>query len=139
MLKRPLYRGEIIYGKTASAYGREVGRLVTRNERVREKAQIQTPEETWTRLAINESLRIVDSELAARLDTRRTDRRTRYLTSLGAKNGKMPEKAWGKYLLTGGLLVCPTCGGQFEGLTFPKEVYVCSTPRRKRPALARTR
>ena len=132
MLKRPLYRGEIVYGKTKSAYGREQGKRVTGKGRTREKAQIPTPEETWIRLPVNESLRIVDPELAARVDARRTDRRTRYLTSLGSKNSKHPEKAWGKYLLTGGLLVCPTCGGHFEGLKYPKQVYVCST-RRRRP------
>ena len=73
----------------------------------------------------------MDAEVTARVDARRTDRRARYLTSLGAKNGKRPEKAWGKYLLTGGLLVCPTCGGHFEGLKYPKQVYVCATRRRK--------
>ena len=125
VLKRPLYRGELVYGQTRSATARELRKLG------REKAQIPTPEETWIRLPVDESLRIVDAELAARVDARRTDRRTRYLTSLGAKNGKKPEKAWGKYLLTGGMLVCPTCGGHFEGLKYPKQVYVCSTRRRK--------
>jgi site-specific DNA recombinase len=138
VLNRPLYRGEILYGKTKSAYGRELGKLVTRKGRVREKAQIPTPEAAWIRLPVNESLRIVDPELAARVDARRTDRRTRYLTSLGAKNGKMPEKTWGKYLLTGGLLVCPTCGGHFEGVKYPKQVYVCSTRRRKPGACPNT-
>ena len=138
VLKRPLYRGEVVYGKTKSAYGRELGKLTTGKERVREKAQIPTPEETWIRLPVDESLRIVDAELAARVDARRTDRRTRYLTSLGAKNGKKPERAWGKYLLTGGMLVCPTCGGHFEGLKYPKQVYVCSTRRRKPGACPNT-
>ncbi len=131
VLKRPLYRGEIVYGKTKSASGRELRKLKTRKGRARERAQIKTPEETWIRLPVNESLRIVDAELAARVDARRTDRRTRYLSSLGAKHGKRPERAWGKYLLTGGLLVCPTCGGHFEGLKYPKQVYVCATRRRK--------
>jgi hypothetical protein len=131
VLKRPLYRGEVVWGRTKSAYGRELGKLATRRGRKREKGQIPTPEDSWIRLPVNESLRIVDPELAARVDARRTDRRTRYLTSLGAKNGKMPEKTWGKYLLTGGMLICPTCGGHFEGLKYPKEVYVCSTRRRK--------
>ena len=92
VLKRPLYRGEIVWGRTASKYGRELGKVVTRKGRVREKAQLPTPEASWTRLPVNESLRIVSAELAARVDARRTDRRTRYLTSLGAKNSKMPEK-----------------------------------------------
>ena len=72
------------------------------------------------------------------MDARRTDRRTRDLTSRGAKNGKKPERAWGKYLLTGGMLVCPTCGGHFEGLRFPRAVYVCSTRRRKPGACPNT-
>jgi site-specific DNA recombinase len=138
VLKRPLYRGEIVWGRTKSAYGRELGKLTTRNGRKREKGQIPTPEETWVRLPFNESLCIVDPELAARADARRTDRRTRYLSSLGAQNGKAPEKSWGKYLLTGGMLICPTCGGHFEGLKYPKEIYVCSTRRRKPFACSNT-
>ena len=131
VLKRPLYRGEVIYGKTKSASRRELRKLKTRKGRAREKAQIKTPVETWIRLPVNESLRIVDAELAAHVDARRTDRRRRYLTSRGAMNGKQPQKTWGKYLLTGGLLVCPTCGGHFEGLKYPRQVYVCATRRRK--------
>jgi site-specific DNA recombinase len=138
VLKRPLYRGEIVWGRTKSAYGRELGKLATTKGRKREKGQIRTPEETWTRLPVNASLTIVDPALAARADARRNDRRTRYLTSLGAQNGKMPEKTWGKYLLTGGMLICPTCGGHFEGLKYPKEVYVCSTRRRKPGACTNT-
>jgi hypothetical protein len=80
----------------------------------------------------------LDASLAAGVDARRTDRRTRYLASLGQKNGRAPEKAHGKYLLTGGMLICPTCGGHFEGLRYPKEVYVCSTRRRKPGACTNT-
>jgi site-specific DNA recombinase len=138
VLKRPLYRGEQVWGKTRSAYGRELGKLAMQKGRKREKGQIPTSEETWTRLPVNESLRIVDPALAARADARRIDRRTRYLSSIGAQNGKMPEKTWGKYLLTGGMLICPTCGGHFEGLKYPKEVYVCSTRRRKPGACTNT-
>lgn len=138
VLKRPLYRGEIVWGRTKSAYGRELGKLATHKGRKREKGQIPTPEETWTRLPVNASLIIVDPALASRADARRNDRRTRYLTSLGAQNGKAPEKTWGKYLLTGGMLICPTCGGHFEGLKYPKEVYVCSTRRRKPGACTNT-
>jgi site-specific DNA recombinase len=138
VLKRPLYRGEVIYGKTASAYGRELGKRTSRNGRVREKAQLPTPEETWTRLDANDALRIIDPDLAARVDARRLDRRTRYLASLSIANGRAPEKAHGKYLLTGGMLICPTCGGHFEGLKYPKEVYVCATRRRKPGACPNT-
>ena len=45
----------------------------------------------------------------------------------------MPEKAHGKYLLTGGMLICPTCRGHFEGLRLrrligPRELYDASLP-----------
>jgi hypothetical protein len=46
-----------------------------------------------------------------------------------------PERAHGKYLLSGGLLVCPTCGGHFEARIAPwrgqANVYICGTRRRK--------
>jgi hypothetical protein len=44
--------------------------------------QIAQPEETWVKLDINESLRIVDPELAARVDARHQERRTRYFSAL---------------------------------------------------------
>ena len=129
VLKRPLYRGEVLWGKTASRYGRELGP----DRGTREKGQRPTPPETWTRLEANDALRIIDPDLAAAVDARRLDRRTRYLASLGGggTTGRMPEKAHGKYLLSGGMLVCPTCGGPFEGLRYPRQEYVCSTRRRK--------
>jgi hypothetical protein len=34
-------------------------------------------------------------------------------------DGRMPEKAHGKYLLTGGMLVCPVCNGHFEARKHP--------------------
>src|SRR5689334_18542668 len=48
----------------------------------------------------------------------------------------MPEKAHGKYLLTGGMLKCPQCGGHFEARKYPwkghpPNVYICGTRRRK--------
>jgi hypothetical protein len=60
--------------------------------------------------------------------------RTRYLASV-AKGGKVPERAHGKYLLSGGMLICPQCGGHFEARIAPwkgqANVYICSTRRRK--------
>jgi hypothetical protein len=78
------------------------------------------------------ALRIIGVDLAERCDRRRLHMRTRYLKSL-AKGGRVPERAHGKYLLTGGMLVCPTCGGHFERLKEPwrEAVYVCATRRRK--------
>ena len=82
------------------------------------------------------ALRIVDADVAARVEARRKDRRTRYLTAR-ANGRRVPERAHGKYLLTGGLLVCPTCGGHFEARKYPwrgkgaHPVYMCATRRRK--------
>lgn len=128
VLERPLYRGEIVYGRSAKAYGRELGKRSTR-----EKGMIARPEDRWLRLD-RPALRIIDPDVVARVDARRLDRRTRYLTSV-AKGGRVPERAHGRYLLSGGLLVCPTCGGHFEARIAPwkgqANVYICSTRRRK--------
>jgi DNA invertase Pin-like site-specific DNA recombinase len=146
ILTRPLYRGEVIYGKTSKAYGREL-RKVYRGTK-REKGQIRQDEGTWVRIAdpdvaarVADRLRIIDPDLAARVDARLLDRRTRYLASVAKGDGRSPEKAHGKYLLSGGMLICPTCGGHFEGRKnpwriheaygHPDHVYVCSTRRRK--------
>jgi hypothetical protein len=87
-------------------------------------------------------LRIIDADLAARVDARRADKKSRYLQSR-VSSRRMPEKAHGRYLLTGGLLVGPTCGGHFEVLLQPwkkdgSAVYVCSTRRRKPGACTNT-
>lgn len=94
---------------------------------------IPRPEDRWLRREAS-ALRIIDPDLAARVDERRLDRRTRYLASV-AKGGRVPERAHGKYLLSGGILICPTCGGHFEARIAPwkghTNVYICSTRRRK--------
>lgn len=56
----------------------------------------------------DEPLRIVDEELAEHCDRRRLDLRTRYLASVARADGFHLERTHGKYLLTGGMLVCPT-------------------------------
>lgn len=131
VLERPLYRGEIVYGRSAKAYGRELRRV--NRDTTREKGQVRSEETTWIRRPA-EDLRIIDADLAARVDARRTDRRARYMASL-ANAGRVPERAHGKYLLSGGMLLCPTCGGhearkwQWKGN--PGEIYICATRRRK--------
>lgn len=47
VLSRPLYRGIIVYCKTAKAYGRELGK---RNGK--EKGMIPKPEDRWLRLEV---------------------------------------------------------------------------------------
>jgi DNA invertase Pin-like site-specific DNA recombinase len=130
VLERPLYRGEFVYGRSAKAYGRELG---TR-KRKREKGQVPRPEDTWIRIQRPE-LRIIEPDPAERVDARRQDRRSRYLTSLKRAKQPMPEKAHGKYLLSGGMLICPRCHGHFEARNAPWKghtgVYVCATRRRK--------
>jgi DNA invertase Pin-like site-specific DNA recombinase len=126
VLRRPLYRGELIWGRTACKYGRELPKGDKR-----EMAQIVQPEESWVKLPVNESLRIVDPELAVRVDARHTERRARYFSALAVTGTRVPERTHGKYLLTGGMLVCPTCKGHFEAIKYPQAAYVCATRRRK--------
>jgi hypothetical protein len=124
VLERPLYRGEVVYGKTACAYGRELGK-----QSAREHGQVPKPEETWTKVDMPE-LRIIDADLAARVDARREHWRSRVVAAKA--KGRAPQNASGKYLLSGGLLICPTCGGHFEAFKSPwTAVYVCATRRRK--------
>jgi site-specific DNA recombinase len=128
VLERSLYRGEVIYGRTKKAYGRELGKRSGR-----EKGMLLQPESAWLRRDAP-TLRLIDPDLADRCDARRQDRRTRYLASV-AKGGRVPERAHGRYLLSGGMLICPTCGGHFEARITPwhgvREAYICSTRRRK--------
>ena len=129
VLRRPMYRGELVYGRTATAWGRELGR----GRSSEDHAQIRQPEDTWTRV-YNDDLRIINADLAERCDKRRLGMRRRYFASKARNDGRVPERAHGKYLLTGGMLVCPTCGGNFEALKVPWKgngVYLCSTRRRK--------
>jgi site-specific DNA recombinase len=134
VLARPLYRGVLVYGKTAKAYGRELTKArsgASRRDAQREKGQVPTAEATWVRREMP-TLRIVDAELVARVDARRAAW-SRRVTAAKAK-GRAPQNASGKYLLSGGLLVCPTCGGHFEAFKAPwkpEGIYVCATRRRK--------
>jgi site-specific DNA recombinase len=128
VLDRPLYRGEVVYGRTAKVYGRELGRGATR-----EKAQRPKPAETWLRHR-DESLAIVSPQVAARVDELRAEKRDAYKAA--EKTGRAPQKAYGRFLLSGGLLKCEHCGANFEARKHPWRgqpggVYMCSTRRRK--------
>jgi hypothetical protein len=75
-------------------------------------------------------LRLIDLDLAARVDARREHWRRRVVAA--KTKGRAPQNAGGKYLLSGGLLICPTCGRHFEAFKSPwTAVYVCATRRRK--------
>jgi hypothetical protein len=101
VVRRSLYRGEQIYGKTTKVYNRELRRVYRHT--TGEKEQIPKPENTWSRRDAPE-LRIIDPDLAARVDARLEDRRTRYLASVAQKDGRAPHRSHGKYLLSGGML-----------------------------------
>jgi hypothetical protein len=135
VLKRPLYHGVIVYGKSKALYGREIAehelKMGKPRGKYREKAQLPTDPSTWVTLPVNESLRVIDPELAERADALRLDRRKRYMASLGVPGERMPERATGKYLLSGGMLICPSCKGHFEAVRYPRAEYVCATRRRK--------
>ena len=74
--------------------------------------------------------RIIDADLAARVDAPRADWHRRAVAA--KEKHRAPQNAGGKYLLSGGLLICPTCGGHFEAFKSPwTAVYVCATRRRK--------
>ena len=131
VLERPLYRGIYSYGKMRKAFHHELGTARAH----REKGMIPAPQEDLTQSTEwADRLRIIPADLAERVDARRHDKHRRYQASL-AKGGRVPERAHGKYLLSGGLLVCPQCGAHFEARTAPwkghRNVYICSTRRRK--------
>jgi DNA invertase Pin-like site-specific DNA recombinase len=130
ILARPLYRGEVVYGRARKAYGRELGRRATR-----EKGMVAQPEASWV-VREQPELRVVDPDLAARVDARRAE------WAAATTKHRAPQRGRVKFLLSGGLLTCPTCGGRFEGVKNPwpgaESVYVCSTRRRKPGACANT-
>jgi DNA invertase Pin-like site-specific DNA recombinase len=122
ILGNPAYRGRLTYGKSATKYGaRELGdRRTTVDGRTRETAQLPAPEETWI-VTEHPSLRIIDDALWEYVADRLAER--------GRISVKKPSPGRGTHLLSGGLLICPECGGAFE--TYQRN-YVCATRRRKK-------
>ena len=135
-LTRPLYRGTIVYGRSAKAYGRELGKFSGR-----EKGQIRKPEGTWLHIDAPH-LRIVSEELAAVVDVQRSQRRARYLNTVTGKLLGRPAPHAVRHLLSG-LLQC-SCGASFEAQSGRRGqrkggVYVCSAARRKGQAVCASR
>lgn len=129
ILRRSLYRGLLTYGTSARAYGRELGRA----RAGRERGQVALPEASWIRVQMPH-LALVDVETAASVDARLDAQRAAYAPD--AKARRQPIKRAPKFLLSGGALVCPTCGMPFEGRSGTswrgRSVYVCAS-RRRRP------
>jgi len=98
VVKRPLYRGEIVWGQT-----KKRNQWGARATSARDEGQ-------WVRVSAPD-LRIVPEELCEAVETRRTDARRSYLTATkGERFGRPANGVESKYLLTG-LARCGCCGG----------------------------
>jgi site-specific DNA recombinase len=141
LLTRPLYRGDMVYGQTKREYSRKLKRerkRLKQDETACEYGQIPQAEETWVSRPMPE-LRLVDPDLVVLVDNRMKDRRDRYFASLESEV-KRPDAAHGKYLLSGGMLVCDICGANYEAVKVPWKpdgIYICSTRRRKGAAMCK--
>ncbi len=128
IIKSVIYRGVITYGRTRVKDWHELTAAERSGRKRERKVQVRQPEEEWTRVPAPE-LRILDPELQERVDARLREMKERHDASRGT--GRAPQKASGTYLLSGGALLCPTCGGHFEARGRSGS-YLCATRRRKR-------
>ena len=98
MVYRPLYRGQVVHGKTRWEYRR--GR----------KYKVARPESEWLTVEAP-ALRIVPEDLWRAAHERIDRTRQAYLRTTGGKLYGRPETGVeSKYLLSG-FLVCGACGG----------------------------
>jgi site-specific DNA recombinase len=122
MLFRPLYRGEIVYGKTRW------------QQKGGTKCKVRVPEAEWIRVEAPALAIVTDAEWRAahqRLDRTRAS----YLRSTKGRLWGRPEAGLeGKYLLSG-FVHCGTCGGAMHATKrtslrgAPQLYYVCRTHR----------
>ena len=106
ILRQPLYRGVAVWN-----------RLNQHDEDGPKKATIN-PVDEWIQ-HFDPRWQIIDNVLADKVEALfRDEERQKFKGRVGAK---------AKYLLSGGLLLCPECGGRFEALN--KRYYVCATRR----------
>jgi site-specific DNA recombinase len=126
ILRRPLYRGEIVWNTT------EKRDKPGRGHKGKQKPR---PESEWIRMPAPE-LRIVPETLAVAIDLRFKRESDRYLrTPDGRLQGKPARNV--RYLLSG-LARCATCGGGmevFKRWSDKANVYGCATHRRKGPSI----
>ena len=98
VLRRPLYRGEIVWGRT-----KKRDRWGQRNRSPRDEGQ-------WVHVDVPH-LRIVSERLWQAAQARRGEARTSYLSvTQGEPFGRPPNHRESKYLLTG-FVRCAVCGG----------------------------
>jgi hypothetical protein len=125
ILKRPLYRGEIVRNR---AKKRDLSGQLSRSHRgPKDWLHVPAP-----------ALRIVPESVADAVDSRLTSMRKRALRQANGRLIGRPPGEGSPYLLTG-LLVCGVCGGGMEilssGLNGRRSYhYRCSVARRKGPA-----
>jgi site-specific DNA recombinase len=133
ILRNPIYRGEVVWGriKTVVRKGRE------RNE--------LRPEEEWTRLEAPE-LRCIPEALWQRVQARRQERRDSFprdLTTGQLKGRPTWRDGHSDYLLPG-LASCALCGGSIRTLTlkygrrprrYPVRFYACAEQQNRGPAV----
>jgi hypothetical protein len=129
LLKRPLYRGEVVHGRARKLDVDADGN----------RKRVRLPEATWVRVPVPD-LRIIPAELAEAVDARRASMLTRTLKlSNGSLLGRPPGEG-SPYLLCG-LLKCGVCGGSMEVLSTTSGKgrrtfhYRCYANRRKGPAV----
>ncbi|HYN07173.1 MAG TPA: recombinase family protein [Vicinamibacterales bacterium] len=125
VLRRPLYRGEIVWGRAR------------KRDTVGQVAPALQPSGVWLRRAAPE-LRVVSAELAALVDARFDGQRARTLRMHNGQLRGRPPGEGSPYLLTG-LLTCGVCGGGMEVLSSAsggrrRFHYRCYVARRKGPA-----
>jgi site-specific DNA recombinase len=152
ILRNPKYRGIERHGVTETASGsalkvaraearRAAGLAVRPVEEEAESGQIRRKGGPVVEREV-EGLRIVPEDLAARVDARLLEQTARYKASFGTGRREGPVVV-GTALLSGGMLICSTCGGNYElrtGVQRHKKTnevvrvtraYSCATRRRK--------
>ena len=125
VLKRPLYRGELVWGRAR------------KRDKEGQVSPTQRPPEEWLQRSAPE-LRVVSEDLARAVDARRVSMRTRALRQASGRLMGRPPGEGSPYLLTG-LLTCGVCGGGMEVLSSAsggrrRYHYRCYVRRRKGPA-----
>jgi DNA invertase Pin-like site-specific DNA recombinase len=125
VLKRPLYRGELVYGQTRKRDAS--GQVKPTRRSQHEVIRVAMPD-----------LRIVPEVLADAVDARRTSMHKRTLRRANGRLIGRPPGEGSPYLLTG-LLACGVCGGGMEVLSSASGGrrqfhYRCYVARRKGPA-----
>lgn len=122
MLHRPLYRGEVIYGRTRWT------------DKGGTKVKVDVPEPEWLRLEAPH-FRIVSPELWDAAHERMTKTRKLFFQNVKGKfNGRMAAGLASRFLLSG-FLRCGTCGGSVVAFKRtavrgrPGHYYACNTHR----------